>query len=236
MSKRPLKTNFIVNLLYPSVRIAVAFVTIPIYLRHVGEARYGMISIVWILLGLFGFLDLGLSRAVTNALAKLRDAPQAQRARVLLTTFGLNLGIGLVGGAALYVFGGLLLKHFISVPDALSPEVSGVATLDRLSSAAHAYFRGRRGRAGQSRTLPAREPDPDRLDDVRSSRSGDHGGIRQPVAHRRHSHSRRRAGVGRDHGLSLSSIAWKGRSHFAPSTGAKRASCSAMAAGCSPRM
>ena len=124
MSKRPLKRNFIVNLLYPSVRIAVAFVTIPIYLRHVGEARYGVISIVWVLLGLFGFLDLGLSRAVTNALAKLRDAPQAQRARVLLTTFGLNLGIGLIGGVVLYVFGGLLLNHFISVPDALTPEIS----------------------------------------------------------------------------------------------------------------
>ena len=125
MSKRPLKRNFIVNLLYPSVRIAVAFVTIPIYLRHVGEARYGVISIVWVLLGLFGFLDLGLSRAVTNALAKLRDAPQTQRARVLLTTFGLNLGIGLIGGVVLYVFGGLLLNHFISAPDALTPEISG---------------------------------------------------------------------------------------------------------------
>ena len=65
-----------------------------------------IISIVWVLLGLFGFLDLGLSRAVTNALAKLRDAPQTQRARVLLTTLGLNLGIGLIGGVVLYVFGG----------------------------------------------------------------------------------------------------------------------------------
>ena len=124
MSTRPLKTNFVVNLLSPMTRIAVALVTIPIYLRHVGEARYGVISIVWVLLGLFGFLDLGLSRAVTNALAKLRDAPQAHRARVLLTTFGLNFGIGLIGGVVLYVFGGLLLRYFISVPDALSSEVS----------------------------------------------------------------------------------------------------------------
>jgi O-antigen/teichoic acid export membrane protein len=124
MSTRPLRRNFVVNLLYPSVRIAIAFVTIPIYLRHVGEARYGVISIVWVLLGLFGFLDLGLSRAVTNALAKLRDAPQTQRARVLLTTFALNLGIGLIGGVLLYVFGGFLLDHFISVPGELIPEVS----------------------------------------------------------------------------------------------------------------
>ena len=98
-------------------RIVVALVTVPLYLHHIGDARYGVMSIVWVLLGLFGFLDLGLSRAVTNALAKLRDAPQAHRARALLTTFGLNLGIGLMGGVVLYVFGGLMLKHFVSMPE-----------------------------------------------------------------------------------------------------------------------
>jgi O-antigen/teichoic acid export membrane protein len=124
MSRRPLRVNFIVNLLSPTVRIAVALVTIPLYLHHMGDARYGVMSIVWVLLGLFGFLDLGLSRAVTNSLAKLRDAPQAERARVLLTTFSLNLGIGLIGGVVLYLFGGLLIKYFITIPDALSLEVA----------------------------------------------------------------------------------------------------------------
>jgi O-antigen/teichoic acid export membrane protein len=124
MSTRALRTNFVVNLFSPMIRIAVGLVTVPIYLHHIGDARYGVMSIVWVLLGLFGFLDLGLSRAVTNALAKLRDAPQAHRARVLLTTFCLNLGIGLIGGVVLYLFGGFLLKYFISVPDALSSEVS----------------------------------------------------------------------------------------------------------------
>ena len=124
MSTRPIKVNFIVNLLSPMTRIVVALVTVPLYLHHIGDARYGVMSIVWVLLGLFGFLDLGLSRAVTNALAKLRDAPQAHRARVLLTTFGLNLGIGVLGGVVLYVFGGLMLKHFVSMPDEISAEVS----------------------------------------------------------------------------------------------------------------
>ena len=124
MSTRPIKVNFIVNLLSPMTRIVVALVTVPLYLHHIGDARFGVMSIVWVLLGLFGFLDLGLSRAVTNALAKLRDAPQAHRARVLLTTFGLNAGFGVLGGVVLYVFGGLMLKHFISMPDEISAEVS----------------------------------------------------------------------------------------------------------------
>ncbi len=124
MSKKPLKTNVLINLLAPLARIAVALVTIPIYVRHVGDARYGVISIMWILLGYFGFLDLGLSRAATNALAKLRDATQQERARVLLTTFVLNFGFGVVGAAVLFILGGFLLQHIISIPYALKPEVA----------------------------------------------------------------------------------------------------------------
>jgi O-antigen/teichoic acid export membrane protein len=124
MSRKPLRTNFAVNLLAPLARIAIAMVTIPIYVRHVGDARYGVISVMWVLLGYFGFLDLGLSRAATNALAKLREAPQAERARVLLTTFALNLTFGVIGSAFVFLLGGYLLKHVISIPDALRPEVA----------------------------------------------------------------------------------------------------------------
>ena len=124
MSKSRLRRNFVFNLIYPMVRLAVAIVTIPIYVRHVGDARFGVISIVWVLLGYFGFLDLGLSRAATNALAKLRDAPQQERARVLQTTMILNLGFGLIGAVLLFVVGGYLFEHVLSVPQELKPEVA----------------------------------------------------------------------------------------------------------------
>ena len=124
MAKTALRRNFAVNLIYPVMRLAVALVTVPIYVRYVGEARYGVLSIVWILLGYFGFLDLGLSRAATNALSKLRDAPQADRARVLLTTTALNLCFGLVGSVLLYVVGGYLFAHVLSVPEDLKSEVA----------------------------------------------------------------------------------------------------------------
>lgn len=124
MAKSSLRNNFASNLIGPLVRLAVALITIPIYIRYVGNARYGVISIAWVLLGYFGFLDLGLSRAAINALAKLHDAPQAERARVLLTTMVLNLCFGLIGGSILFVLGGYLLEHVVSVPELLKAEVS----------------------------------------------------------------------------------------------------------------
>jgi O-antigen/teichoic acid export membrane protein len=124
MKSRTLKTNFGINVFGAIVPLAVALVTVPIYVRHIGDARYGVLSIVWVLLGYFGFLDLGLSRAAVNALARLRDAPQGDRARVLVTTLVLNLSLGLFGSLCLAVFGGYLLQHVLAVPGDLKPEIA----------------------------------------------------------------------------------------------------------------
>jgi hypothetical protein len=45
MSTATLRRNFVFNLIYPMMRLAVAIVTVPIYVHHVGDARYGVISI-----------------------------------------------------------------------------------------------------------------------------------------------------------------------------------------------
>ena len=124
MSTTRLKNNFVVNLTSPVVRIAIALITIPIYIHHLGNARYGVLTIAWILVGYFGFLDLGLSRASINALAKLRAAPQPERARVLLTTLILSLGFELAGAALLFVVGGYMFAYVLSIPPDLKEEVA----------------------------------------------------------------------------------------------------------------
>jgi O-antigen/teichoic acid export membrane protein len=124
MKGHTLKANFAINVLGAIVPLAVALLTVPIYVRHIGDARYGVLSIVWVLLGYFGFLDLGLSRAATNALARLRNAPHEARTRVLVTTLVLNLGLGLFGSLFLAIFGSYLLQHVLAVPDALKPEIA----------------------------------------------------------------------------------------------------------------
>jgi O-antigen/teichoic acid export membrane protein len=124
MKSRTLKTNFTINVVGAIAPLAVSLVTIPIYVHHIGPARYGVLSIVWVLLGYFGFLDLGLSQAAANALARLRDAPQEARARVLFTTLTLNLGLGLFGSLCLAAFGSYMLQHVLDISDALKPEIA----------------------------------------------------------------------------------------------------------------
>ncbi|MDQ6702146.1 MAG: flippase [Pseudomonadota bacterium] len=124
MKMRGIKTNFIFNVAGPIVPLVVGLITIPIYVSHIGAARYGLLSITWFLLGYFGFLDLGLSRASANALAKLGDSSlHGERAKVLVTAFWLNLCFGAVGAFILYLSGNFLIERLLSVPADLKPEI-----------------------------------------------------------------------------------------------------------------
>lgn len=124
MSLSAIKVSFIINILGSGVPIAVSLVTVPMYINQVGDARYGVMSIVWILLGYFGFLDMGLSRAATNALSRLRNAPQPERAKVIVTTMVLNLILGSFGSLLLAFVGNYLLQTVLGVPDNLKPEIA----------------------------------------------------------------------------------------------------------------
>lgn len=117
--------NFLVNSTGTIVGLIVSFVTVPIYVHHIGDARYGVLSIVWLLLGYLGFLDLGLSRAATNALARLDGAADADRTRIVITSVLLNLGFGALGSLILYLGGSFLLDHIVSIPADLRPEIEG---------------------------------------------------------------------------------------------------------------
>jgi O-antigen/teichoic acid export membrane protein len=122
MAKGTLKTHFAINAVGALVPLAVSLVTVPIYLRYIGAARYGVLSIVWLLLGYFGFLDLGLSKAAANALARLRAASQPDRARVLVTALSVNFTLGLIGSLVIFLGGSAVLDHVLRVPPDIRQE------------------------------------------------------------------------------------------------------------------
>jgi O-antigen/teichoic acid export membrane protein len=122
MRQSRITTNFLLNVAGTIVPLATALITIPIYIAHIGAARYGILSVAWILLGYLGFLDLGLSRASINALSRLSHGSAAERAAVLVTALYMNLLLGLVGGLVIYAASGFLLARFANLTPDLAAE------------------------------------------------------------------------------------------------------------------
>ena len=120
---RSLSRNLVVNVIGPLVLIAVSFVTVPLYIHAIGAARYGMVTLTWILLGYLGVLDFGLSRAAANALGKLAHASSRERTPVLVTTLYMNLLFGLTAGAVFYGVGGTLLGRWFPLSGELGQEI-----------------------------------------------------------------------------------------------------------------
>jgi O-antigen/teichoic acid export membrane protein len=122
LSRTAFSRNLIYNVCGALLPLITSLGTVPFYIHEIGLARYGVVTITWVLLGYFGFLDFGLSRASANALAKLGHAGSRERSPVLVTAFCCNFGLGLVGGVILYFVGHIILLHVVKVPGSLMGE------------------------------------------------------------------------------------------------------------------
>lgn len=69
-----LKKNLFHNVFGVIFPIFLALLSTPYLIRGLGLAQYGLLTIAWIFMGYFSFLDFGISRALTNIVAKNRDS------------------------------------------------------------------------------------------------------------------------------------------------------------------
>jgi O-antigen/teichoic acid export membrane protein len=117
------RRNTAYNVAGAVIPLLATLITLPIYLRAIGEERYGVLIVLWTLLGYFGLFDLGLGRAITNRIAAFRERTALEREEVFWTALALNLALGSVGAVALWGAVGLVFQHFVDVPSGLAAEV-----------------------------------------------------------------------------------------------------------------
>jgi O-antigen/teichoic acid export membrane protein len=126
-SSSSLTRNAIFNFLGSVLPLVVSLVTVPLYLDRVGTARYGVLAIVWMLQGYFGYFDLGLAAATSNRVAQLSDP--RERESLIWTALALNTVFGAIGGIVLFAVSDLLLARFHISPDILAEVVAALPWL-----------------------------------------------------------------------------------------------------------
>jgi O-antigen/teichoic acid export membrane protein len=121
-TSRGIARNTLINLAGAFLPVVISLVTVPAYIHKIGEARYGVLAIGWVVLGYFGVFDLGLSRATANQIARMRDESPASRERVFWTALCINAMLGTLGGIILLFVGDAVLGHLLRASSELRSE------------------------------------------------------------------------------------------------------------------
>ncbi len=104
-----------INLVGNVLPMAIALITVPLYLRYIGAERYGALAVIWALLGYFGFFDFGFGRAVSQRMARLSDAEDSERSNLLWTAITSTFLLGILGSLVLWAFADYILTNLIDM-------------------------------------------------------------------------------------------------------------------------
>ena len=100
-----------------------AIAAVPFLLHYLGQERFGILSLIWIVVGYFSFLDMGLGRAVTVAVASMESRAIGQKDEVAITGTA-ALALFVLGLAAALLLA--LVSLFVDTPQKLvSASVAG---------------------------------------------------------------------------------------------------------------
>jgi len=123
-SGRLLAKNTIWNLLGLLSPMVVAVLTIPPLVRGLGIARFGVLSLAWVIIGYFSLFDLGIGRALTKLLAdKLGANEESSIPPLAWTSLLLLLLLGVVAGLVMLALAPWLVHKALRVPEPLQPEI-----------------------------------------------------------------------------------------------------------------
>jgi O-antigen/teichoic acid export membrane protein len=103
--------------------LLIALIATPLLLHQLGIERWGLFALILAICSTFGILDLGISAALTRALAERIGTPDERKAgRLVVMAFVLLTISGVLGGAAAYSLTPLGVDHMLNVPAYLRGE------------------------------------------------------------------------------------------------------------------
>lgn len=117
-----LKRNTIWNLAGAGLPLLLGAVTIPYLIKNIGVEAFGILTLVWALIGYFSLFDFGLGRALTQQVAAALSARQhMQLPNLVKTGLWFTAVTGIIGGIILAALADQLAIHWLKVSVLLQP-------------------------------------------------------------------------------------------------------------------
>ena len=111
------------NLLGESAPALAALIAIPILIRTLGTARFGVFTIMWTIFASFSGFDLGLGSAVTKFIAERIAIDRRGEVRAIFwTSLAMTAAVGVAAAAGLAAASRWLTASFLTIPPELRAE------------------------------------------------------------------------------------------------------------------
>lgn len=116
-------TNTAWNLAGLGLPILAAILAMPLLISSLGDARFGILALGWMVTGYFALFDFGVGRATTRSMAALRSAKSAgAHAAVFWNSVYVHAALALLGGLIFAATVPWLVDTAFSIPSALREE------------------------------------------------------------------------------------------------------------------
>jgi O-antigen/teichoic acid export membrane protein len=134
------------NLFGSVAPLLAAVIAIPELIAAMGAARFGMLTLAWVIVGYFSFFDFGLGRALTHLVAeRIGTERHGQISGLFWTAISFMFVFGVVGGLAVAAMSPWFAGSLIKVPPELRQETEATLYLLALSIPAVLTSAGFRG-------------------------------------------------------------------------------------------
>lgn len=141
-----LSKNTLWNLLGSGLPILAALAFIPYCLNQLGSETFGVLALVWSLIGYFSLFDFGVGRALTVDIGRLRrDVSSPDIAPVILSGLALTLVTGLLGGLVLWELSPHLAGRWLNIAEASIPDATSAFQIAALGVVLTTLTSGLRG-------------------------------------------------------------------------------------------
>lgn len=118
-----LRRNTIWNLIGSGIPLIAAVALIPFTLHRLGDEAFGLLTLIWALIGYFSLFDMGVGRALTYELSKLLATNSASEISLTLKAgLILTLAAGLFGAVVMLILAPYLATSWLKINPALQQD------------------------------------------------------------------------------------------------------------------